>query len=193
MKTLELEQPRITRHRLSAEQYQRMGEAGVFEPDARVELIGGEVIDMAPIGTRHAATVKRLAQALFQAVAGRAIVSVQDPIRLDVQSESEPDLAVLEPRDDFYASALPAGHDALLVIEVADSSVAYDLLRKARLYALHGVPANWVVDIGAGRLHTLAAPQGGVYTVAEVTASPGIVAWPGRADTVIDLRDLFHR
>jgi len=192
METLELGQPRITRHRLTAEQYHRMGEAGVFEPDARVELIEGEVIDMAPIGTRHAATVKRLAQSLFQAVAGRAIVSVQDPIRLDAQSEPEPDLAVLKPRDDFYASALPTGHDALLVIEVADTSAAYDLRIKSRLYALHGVPAYWVVDIAAGLLHTFASPQGEAYAEANATATPGTLALPGLAGVEIDLGELFR-
>jgi len=192
MDTLEREQPRITRHHLTVQQYHRMGEADMFEPDARVELSEGEVIDMAPIGTRRAATVKRLAQGLFQAVAGRAIVSVQDPIRLDAQSEPEADLAALKPRDDFYAGALPSGRDALLVIEVADTSAAYDLRLKSRLYALHGVPDDWVVDTAAGLLHTFAEPRGEACAVTSATAAPGTAALPGVADVAIDLSGLFR-
>ena len=188
-----LDEPRIKRHRLNVEQYHRMGEAGVFELEARIELIEGEVIDTAPTGTRHAATVKRLARLLFQAVACRAIVSVQDPIRLDALSEPEPDLAVLKPRDDFYASALPTGHDAYLVIEVAETSLAYDLKLKSRLYATHGVPVYWVVDVEAGRLHTFTAPQGDTYTVVAATASPGTLALPGLPDIALDLSGLFGR
>lgn len=187
-----LDEPRITRHRLTVEQYHRMGEAGVFAPGARVELIDGEVIDMAPIGTRHWSVVNRLNRLLVQATGELAVVSVQASIRLDRQSEPEPDLAVLRPRDDFYASALPTGHDAFLVIEVADSSLAYDLRLKGRLYALHGVPAYWVVDLAAGLLHTFAVPQGEAYSVIDATATPGTLALPGLVDVSIDLSELFR-
>ena len=191
MQTLELDPPRLTRHRLTVEQYHRMGEAGVFAPDARVELIEGEVIDMAPIGSRHWSVVNRLNRLLVQATGARAIVSVQSSIRLDMQSEPDPDLAVLKPRDDFYASALPSGRDALLVIEVADTSSAYDLRLKARLYALHGVSAYWVVDLASNVLHTFAEPQGEAYTVAATTTTPGKRALPGLADVTLDLSSVF--
>lgn len=187
-----LDELRIKRHRLNVEQYHRMGEAGVFAPEARVELIEGEVIDMAPMGTRHWSTVSRLNRLLVQATGERAIVSVQLPIRLDRQSEPEPDLAVLKPRDDFYASALPTGHDAFLVIEVADTSLAYDLKLKSRLYAMHGVPAYWVVDLEAGLLHTFAAPRGEAYTTVDATATPGTQALPGLGDVALDLSDVLR-
>ena len=90
-----------------------------------------------------------------------------------------------------YASGLPGGRDALLVIEVADSSLAYDLRLKSRLYALHGVPVYWVVDLAAGLLHTFGAPQGDAYMVVNATARPGKMALPGMADSTIDLSDLF--
>ena len=187
-----LEEPRIVRHRLTAEQYHRMGEAGVFAPKERVELIDGEVLDMAPIGTRHYATVSRLTRLLVQATGDRAVISVQQSIRLDAYSEPEPDLAVLKPRDDFYASGLPTGRDALLLIEVADTSLAYDLRLKSRLYALHGVPVYWVVDIAGGLLHTLGAPQGDAYTLVAATAKPGVLALPGLVGDSIDLGELFR-
>lgn len=122
----------------------------------------------------------------------RAIVSVQASIRLGTQSEPEPDLALLKPRDDFYAAALPTGNDALLVIEVADSTVAYDLKVKARLYAKHGVPAYWVVDLDARLLRCFASPQGETYAQASATATAGTMAVPGLVDCSIDLADLFR-
>lgn len=187
-----LDEPRITRHRLNVEQYHRMGEAGVFAPNARVELIEGELIDMAPIATRHWSVVNRLNRLLVQAAGDRAVVSVQASLRLDQHSEPEPDLALLKPRDDFYAKALPTGRDALLVIEVADSSLAYDLRLKSRLYAQHGVAAYWVVDLAANRLHRFADPQGGAYADASSTDTPGMLDLPGLGDAAVDLSELFR-
>lgn len=172
----------IQRHRLSLDDFHRMAEAGVFAPDARVEFIEGEIVDMRPIGSRHAAAVKRLARALHRAVADRALVSVRDPIHLDRHNEPQPDLALLRPREDDYAGALPQAADTLLVIEVADRSAAYDLQVKAPLYARHGIAELWILDLDAGTVRRLRQPHGGEYL--EVQASPrpgrvGIAALPG--------------
>jgi Uma2 family endonuclease len=182
-----LKQSRIQRHLLNVDQYHRMGEAGVFEPGAKVELIQGEVVDRAPIGSRHWSAVSRLNRLLTHAVGDLAIVSVQSSLRLDRHTEFEPDLAILKPRDDFYAGALPTGADALLVIEVADSSLAVDMRTKLRLYAKHGVPAYWVVDLPAGLLHMFSAPQRDAYTHVDRSAAPGVIALPGLEEVVIDL------
>jgi Uma2 family endonuclease len=168
-----LDSPILQRHRLTVDEYHRMGEAGVLAPDARVELIEGEVVDMAPIGTRHAAAVKRLNQLLLQSVGTRAIVSVQDPIRLGARSEPQPDLALLKPRADFYASALPAAADTLLVIEVADTTASYDRQVKAPLYARHGVPELWIVDLELGLVRFYRAPQEDRYTDITASETPG--------------------
>jgi len=186
-----LEEPRITRHRLNVDQYRRMGEAGVLEPGVRVELIEGEVIDMAPIGSRHFSMVGRLTRLLVEATGAQAFVSVQQSLRLDRFNEPQPDVAVLQPRDDFYAEALPAGIDALLVIEVAESTVAFDLLTKARLYATHGVPVYWVIDLPAGLLHVHTEPQGDTYGSVVTLRSPGVMSIPGLAGVVIDLAGLL--
>jgi hypothetical protein len=95
------------RHRFTAEEYHRMGEAGLFGEDDRVELIEGEIVEMTPIGSRDAGTVKRLIRLLSQAVGGRAIVAAQDPLPLGPRSEPEPDIALLRPRDDFYTTSHP--------------------------------------------------------------------------------------
>jgi Uma2 family endonuclease len=98
---------------------------------------------------------------------------------------------VLRPREDFYAGALPSGHDALLIVEVAESSLAYDMQTKARLYASHGVAAYWVVDLTAAQLHFFAAPQGAAYGDTRSTAAPGLVAVPGLDTCGVDLSSLF--
>lgn len=172
----------LNRHRLTVDEYHRMAETGVLAPNARVELIEGELVDMAAIGTRHAAAVMRLNRLLGQAVGDLAIVSVQGPLRLSGRTETEPDLALLHPRDDFYAQTPPMGPDALLVIEVADSSSNYDRRIKAPLYAQHGVPELWIVDLDAGCLRILRAPLDGEFRDVTVLTAPGridIQAIPG--------------
>lgn len=130
-----------------------MAEAEIFEPDDRVELIDGEVIEMSPIGTRHAACVSRLAHLLMPLAGDWMIVRVQLPIQIGEMSEPQPDLALLRWRDDFYADHHPMPPDVFLVVEVADTSLRHDLLRKAPLYIAGGVPEVWVVDLVAEVVH----------------------------------------
>ena len=182
-----LEEPRIQRHLLTVDQYHLMGEAGVFAPDARVELIEGEVIEMAPMGSRHYGAVARLDRLLTMAVGLRAIVNGQLPLRLGSMSEPEPDLCVLKPRDDFYASALPTAADALLVVEVSDTTLAYDVRVKARLYAHHGVPECWVFDLRTPLLRAFADPRDGDYARVLEIAAPGVMPIPGLEGAVVDL------
>jgi len=124
-----------------------MGEAGIFGEDDRVELIEGEIIEMSPIGSPHAARVKRLNRLLVRRLGTRAIVQVQDPVLLSQLSEPQPDLGVLKPREDFYAAGHPEPSDVLLIVEVADSSRAFDRTIKAPLYARAGIVELWVVDV----------------------------------------------
>lgn len=128
-------------------EYYQMAEAGILAPEDRVELIEGEIIAMSPIGSRHAGCVNRLTQLFSEKVSGLAIVSVQNPIRLSDSTEPEPDLALLRPRADFYAQAHPQPADVLLVVEVADHSLAYDRAIKVPLYARAGIPETWVIDL----------------------------------------------
>lgn len=186
------EDPWITRHRLTVDDYHRMGETGVLARDARVELLEGEVIDMAPIGSRHWSVVNRLNRNLSEAVGRRALVSVQSSLRLSVASELQPDIALLRPRADFYAAGLPTGHDALLVIEVADTTAVYDCDTKASLYARHGVPVYWVFDLKAGLLRVFGTPQDGEYADVSHTDSPGQLALPGLDGVTVDLASLLR-
>lgn len=133
--------------RFTIAEYHHMIQAGVFHEDERLELLDGEIVPMSPIGSRHAACVNRLVHLLVQAVASRAIVSAQNPIRLNPYSEPEPDVALLRPSDDFYAAETPGSQDALLVIEVADSSLEHDRTNKIPLYARAGIGEVWLVDL----------------------------------------------
>ncbi|MBI3030906.1 MAG: Uma2 family endonuclease, partial [Candidatus Rokubacteria bacterium] len=106
----------LVRRFFTVEQYSRMAEAGILSADDRVELIEGEIVEMTPIGSRHAACVKRLIRLFYWAVGDRAVVSAQEPVRLSERSEPQPDLALLRPRADFYAQAHPGPQDILLVV-----------------------------------------------------------------------------
>jgi Uma2 family endonuclease len=151
------------RRYFTVDEYHRMGEAGIFSEDDRVELIEGEILKMSPIGSHHAATVNRLNRQLNIVLGNRAVVSVQNPIVLNDLSEPQPDLAVVKPRADFYAQAHPTAGDALLVIEVADTTAAYDRDIKLPAYARSGVPEVWIIDLPADIIESHANPAGGIY------------------------------
>jgi Uma2 family endonuclease len=150
------------RRLFTTEEYHRMGEAGVFGPEDRVELVDGEIVEMSPIGSPHAACVDRLNVLLQRLVNDDAIVRVQGPVRLDAHSEPQPDLSVLRPRPDYYASAHPAPGDVLLLVEVADTSLRYDRLVKVPLYACRGIQETWLVDLATSTVDvfTHPSPQG---------------------------------
>ena len=135
-----------------------MGEVGLFGEDARMELLDGEIIDMAPIGSRHAGTVNRLTELLVTAVGNRAVVAVQNPVLLDKRSEPQPDLAVLVRRSDYYSLAHAEPSEIILLIEVSDSTLEYDRDRKAPHYAGAGVRECWIVDLTTDAVLVLRAP-----------------------------------
>lgn len=135
------------RHRLDVDAYYRMYELGILGENPRVELIDGDVIDMAPIGAGHAGMVNRLTEALVLACAGQAVVQVQNPVLLDRFNEPEPDFAVLRRREDFYEGQKPGPGDVLLLIEVADTSLRFDRTVKLGVYARAGVGEYWIVDL----------------------------------------------
>ena len=153
----------ILRKQFSVADYARMRETGILAEDDRFELIAGEVREMSPVGPVHAALVKRLNVILGRAVGDTMIVSVQDPIQLDDRTEPQPDLAILNYRDDFYAHAHPVADDVLLVIEIADSSVAYDREEKMPRYAAANIAEAWLVDVAAERIEQYSQPRNGIY------------------------------
>ncbi len=152
----------ITRRLFDVTEYYRMAEAGIFHEDDRVELIEGEIVKMSPIGLRHAACVDRLTD-FFTSSRAKPLVRVQNPVRLDDHSEPQPDLSLLKRRKDYYAGGHPSPADVLLVVEVADTSEAYDRDVKVPLYARRGIPEVWLVRLLADSIRVYRAPENGAY------------------------------
>ncbi len=155
---------KLVHHRFTVKQYDQMIAAGVFHEDDRLELLGGEIIEMSPTGMFHAACVKRLNQVFSQQLGAKAIVGVQDPIHLDRHSEPEPDVVLLNPRPDFYMQGHPEPEDVFLVVEVAETSLAYDREVKLPLYARAGIMEVWIVDVGQSTLEVYRQPVVDKYT-----------------------------
>jgi Uma2 family endonuclease len=145
----------LQRRLFTADEFERMAEAGIFDEDERLELLEGEIVAMSPIGSPHAWCLKRLVR-LFARLGERVILSVQDPVRLDERSTPQPDLALLRP--DTSQQRHPGPPDILLVVEVASSSVAEDREIKGPLYARAGVAEFWLADLIADRLEVYRDP-----------------------------------
>jgi Uma2 family endonuclease len=146
------------RHAITVEEYMRMGEAHVFAHQARLELMEGEIVEMPPIGSAHAAVVCTL-DTLLREVAPRAMVRVQSPLVLGERSAPQPDVMLLQPRADRYYNSHPTAADVLLVVEVADTTLRYDLDIKRPLYARAGVAELWIIDIARRELHVFREPE----------------------------------
>ncbi len=181
-----------SRHRLDVDDFYRMAEAGILGENQWVELIDGDLIDMAPTGQGHAGTVSRLNHDLVLASNGRAIVWSQSSIRLDRYNVPQPDLAILRYREDFYATGEPPGPpDVLLLIEVADSSLAFDRTVKLRLYARSGIAEVWIVDVRRGILEAHRNPAGDGYTETNTHRRGDHLALLLAPDIVIPLNLVF--
>lgn len=148
----------LTRRRFTVEEYYRMAEAGILGEDDRVELLDGEIVEMTPIGPRHSSCVCRLTDFFARRVGERAIVHVQNPIRLGPYAEPQPDLCLLKRRADFYARRHPGPEDVLLVVEVTDTSAQEDRGVKIPMYARSGIPEAWLVDLPAGGIEVYHDP-----------------------------------
>ena len=138
---------RAPRRKFTVTDYHRMGDAGILHQHDRVELINGELYEMAPIGSRHAGVVAALTRVLTIGVADRGVLFVQNPIVIPDFSEPQPDLALLAPRLDGYRDALPLPSEVKLVIEVADATLRWDRDVKIGLFGRHGIAEAWLVEI----------------------------------------------
>jgi Uma2 family endonuclease len=149
------------RHKLTVDDFVRMGEAGIFAEDARIELIEGDLFDMPPIGTRHSSVSNRLNRLLVRLAGDAAIVSVGNPVLLP------------RPRADFYETAHPGAADVLLAVELGDATLRFDRITKARVYAANGIGEYWIVDLPGRRLHAHRGPTpGGNWASVETLEAP---------------------
>jgi Uma2 family endonuclease len=167
----------------SVDEYHRMGEAGIFGPEERVELLDGEIYVMPPIGLAHAGLVNRLSKMIFKVIGDGAILTIQNPIRLADYSEPQPDLCVLRARDDWYGSVPATPADVLLLIEVSDSSLRFDRTVKNPLYSAASVSEVWIVNVADRCIETYPSKKRLVRgDIAKAVALP---------ELVIDVSELF--
>jgi Uma2 family endonuclease len=189
----------VTKHRFTIEDYHRMAEAGILTEDDRVELIGGEIIRLAPIGSRHAACVERLSRllngrALSGPIGGREVlVRTQNPVVLDEDDEPEPDLAVVRMREDFYERGHPRPDDILLVVEVADTSLEHDRNTKLPLYARSGIPEAWLVDLRNDVVEVHAEPRPEGYATLRYVRRGEAIISPSAPELVISAEEVLGR
>jgi Uma2 family endonuclease len=179
------------RRRFTLDDLQRMVEAGILNEDERVELIGGEVVEMMAIGHRHAACVNRLTRLFVLGLGERAVVGVQNPVRLEAIDGPQPDLTIALPRGDFYASGHPTPEEILLLIEVSDSSLPYDRVTKVPLYARHGVRELWLVDLNAEVVEVYRHPSGAGYEVVQRLRRGDSVAPEALADFALTVEAIL--
>lgn len=151
------------RHRITLDEYHRMVAAGVFETDARIELIEGELIEMPPIDPPHASTVDRIMHQLVMRLGERAWVRCQNPVTLRPASEPQPDLVLARREIPEYRDRHPEPADVLLAVEVSGSSLRLDRKIKVPLYARSGVRELWLVNLGDNELVAYRQPSDAWY------------------------------
>jgi Uma2 family endonuclease len=178
------------RYRLKVQDFHKLGEIGILDEDARVELVEGELIEMAPIGSLHASVVNTLNRMLILAVGEAGIICPQNPVVLDSYSEPQPDLAVVRPQTRRYRDSHPHAEDILLLIEVADTTARYDRTVKIPLYARHGIPEVWLVDLQQRHVEIYRDPEEGSYRQVKVLAT-GSLTLSQLSGVTMDITGLF--
>jgi Uma2 family endonuclease len=153
----------LERKRFTVTEFQRMVETGILEEGSPYELLNGEIIHMATIGSKHAAKVNRISAHLHQTVEKTYIVRIQNPIELGAFSQPEPDIAILRWQDDFYESGHPTAQDIYLLIEVSDTTLDYDRTTKLPIYAESGIAEYWIVNLPDNQIEVYRNPSGKVY------------------------------
>lgn len=185
------EQVKINHRRFKVAEFLRLAEIGFLREDERVELIRGEIVEMSPINVTHASTVSRLLSLLSNLLGRRVILSVQNPVELDDETLPQPDVALLQPRDDFYSKHHPGPQDILLLIEVSDSTVPYDRRIKASLYSTAGVIEYWIVNLPERQIEVYREPRPNGYRTLTRYA-PGETITPlAFADITVSVSDII--
>jgi Uma2 family endonuclease len=176
---------------LTTEDYHRMISTGIIHEDDRVELIAGQIFNMAAKGTRHTVTTSKLMTEILLLVQKRAIVRCQDPIAVSDRSEPEPDIVIAKLRADEYLDSHPTPEDIILVIEVADSSLSFDRDVKLPLYAATGINEYWLINLVDDRLEIYRQPEGNIYTNNLILTPPRSISIPTFPELTIDIAKIF--
>ena len=181
----------ISKRRFTVDEYYQMAEAGILKPQERVELINGEVVAMSPIGNPHMACVDRANAIFVLSLKGRALVSIQSAVQLDIYAMPQPDVLLLKPSPDYYKTRRRLTDDVLLVIEVADLSLDYDREVKRALYAISGVKEYWIEDLQNDLLLVYREPSGDTYKTCLTFGHGETVSPLAFSDLVIPVDELL--
>jgi Uma2 family endonuclease len=185
--------PVLTEHRFSVKEYYRMAETGVLRPDARVELLGGKIIDMSPLGPFHGGLINRLIRIFAKLSRGRWLASAQNPLRMDDHSEPEPDFLLLKPSPDDYTSRHPQPDDVFLLIEVSDTTLDYDREEKLPAYGRAGIVEVWIVNLSDPTIEVYRNPHFTGYTSKTVLHPGDQLAPQAFPDAVVEVAELLKR
>jgi Uma2 family endonuclease len=180
----------VTEKLFTVEEYHRMGQAGIFHEDDRVELIDGKIYRMSPIGHPHAVRVNRANAFFIESLGRTAVVSIQNPVQLSDWTEPQPDVVVFKPRADFYAARKPTPDDVLLIVEIADTSLSYDTKIKLPRFAAAGIPEVWIEDLQKETLLVYRNPARDAYAITMTLRSGDSIspfAFPGVTFKIADL------
>lgn len=179
------------KHKVSVSEWHKMGKYNIFSPNARMELIEGEIIDMAPIGPSHAGCVIKFIELLAIQKGKNALLNVQNPIQLGNLSEPEPDLVLLRPISHFYQKRHPTADDIFLLIEISDTTVQHDREEKMFLYAKDGIVESWLVDLNEFQIEVYLNPTTDGYTNKQVFESGQILIPSQLPHIKIPVSDIF--
>ena len=183
--------PVQTRHRFSVEEYYRMAETGILRPDARVELLNGEIVDMSPIGPFHGGVVNYLIEVFTAASRGRWVTAAQNPVHLSADSEPQPDLLLLKPSSDFYRKRHPQPEDVYLLIEVSDTSLTTDRDAKLPAYGRAGIAEAWIVNLNEETIEVYREPHFTGYGSRNILRSGQKAAPRAFPDAALDVAELL--
>ena len=181
----------VRRYSFTVDEFAKMGEAGIFTAEDRVELIDGEIRKMTPIGPLHATIVNRINATLMKLLESSAVLQVQNPVRLDLHNEPQPDFSIIKARGKYYETALPGPGDTLLAVEVADSSLAYDLHEKAPRYARSMIPEVWVVDLQDKVVRVFTQPGASGYANERVMPRGSTIASASVEGLRVEVDEIF--
>jgi len=190
--TRQIEQTPGTAYRFTVDEFQRMGDIGIFRESDRVELLDGEIVVMNPISPGHSGRVRRMLRILMRELGDRALLDAQNPLQLRPQGQPQPDIVVLRPRADDYASAHPTAADVLLLVEIADSSLAHDRDTKARVYAQAGIADYWIVNFVDSTLMVYRQPVNGIYRSHHVLGGEDVVQPVAFPDVSIAVAEILR-
>jgi Uma2 family endonuclease len=157
-------QAETTRKLFTVDDYYRMAEVGILKPTERVELIEGEIVEMSPIGVRHAMAVNRANMIFSRGVGDKAVVAIQNAARINIYNEPQPDVVLIRPREGFYGTEHPRPEDVLLLIEVSESSLWFDRSVKLPIYARSGIREVWIADLNSDTITVFRTPKEKTYT-----------------------------